>query len=100
MKTFDHELNRLLRSAAGAPARPLVELDLGLQNRVLARLRASPVAAGITALSAFCWRGALAACSLAAVAVTLAVLQSPVDTPDPYSEAESLLIEAAGFALN
>jgi len=102
MKKLDQDLNRLLHLAAGAPDRPLVELDMGLQNRVLAqlRLRASPVAAGISALSAFCWRGALAACSLAVVAVTLAVLQAPTDVQDPYAEVESLSIEAAGIALN
>jgi len=100
MKKQSHDLDRLLRSASVAPVRPLVELDMGLQNRVLARLHASPVAAGISALTTPCWRGALAACSLAAVAVTLAVLQAPTDSQDPYSEAESVSVEAAGIASN
>lgn len=100
MNKKSHDLDRLLRSAAAAPSRPLVELDLGMQNRVLSRLRASPVAAGISALTVLCWRGALAACSLAAVAVAVAVLQAPSDSQDPYSEAESVTVEAVGIAAN
>lgn len=100
MKRSSHDLDRLLRSAAAAPARPLPELDLGLQNRVLARLKASPVSTGLSALSGLCWRGALVACSLAVVAVTLALWQAPGDSVDPYVEAESVAVEAIGIAAN
>ena len=100
MKKQSHDLDRLLRSAAAAPSRPLPELDLGLQNRVLARLKASPVSTGLSALSGLCWRGALVACSLAAIAATIALWQSPGDATDPYLEAESVAVDAIGIAAN
>jgi hypothetical protein len=102
MKSTHNDLDRLLRSAAKAPGRPLVELNHGLQNRVLAQLRATsgiPGASRVVALTALWWRGALGLCSVAAVAVALTVLQSPVEQ-DPYTEAENVSLEAVGLALN
>ncbi len=100
MKSMNEDLRRLLGAAAVAPGRPLVELDSGLQNRVLARLRSSRVASRISALSELWWRGALAACALAVVAVSLALWQSSPELPDPYAEAETLPVESYGLAAN
>lgn len=103
MNSAKNDLDRLLRSAAQAPGQPLVELDIGLQNRVLAQLaqlRATSGASRAASSTALWWRGALTLCAAAAVAVALTVRQSPVESQDPYLEAEALTLEAELFASN
>ena len=100
MKRLASDWERLLRAAAQAPGAPLVEMNTGLQNRVLAQWRASPVASELAAVTALWWRGALTACSLAVIALALAVYYAPADSTDPYAEAESMAFDAEALAIN
>ena len=100
MKNANHDLDRLLRSAARAPGQPLVELDLGLQNRVLADWRRAPRVA-VGSLVGWWWRGALGACSVAAIIVAMAVFNTPAEVQDPYATGdETLSLLAPSLAIN
>jgi len=100
MKNAYHDLDRVLRSAARAPGQPLVGLDIGLQNRVLAEWRRGPRAA-VASLVGWWWRGALAACSVAAIIIAMAVLNTPAEIQDPYAAAdETLSLLAPSLAVN
>ena len=100
-KKLDHNLDRLLRSAALAPARALPELDFGLQQRVLLALRAAPARVVEALTPRLWWRGALAACSLATAVVVLATVNTPAESQDPYASPDAgVALIAPSFAGN
>lgn len=100
MNDTKQALERVLRSAAAAPKAPLVEMNLGLQNRVLDQLRSLPLANRVVAVSALWWRGALALCSVAVLAVALATSQGTNAPEDPYADIENVALEVESLALN
>lgn len=73
-------LDRLLRSAASAPERELPELDRGLENRVLAAVRAAQRAGDPTPLLRVLRLG-LAMAGATAVFTVLLALGSPQSAP-------------------
>ena len=101
MNQLDQKLDRLLRSAALAPALGGPELDFGLQQRVLTAWRSAPVGLVESLAPVWWWRGALAACSVAAAIVVLAMVNAPVETQDPYAAPDAgVALIAPSFAVN
>ncbi len=101
MNRLDQQLDRLLRSAATAPARAVPELDFGLQQRVLKASRRSPGRIVESLTPRWWWQGALAACSLATVIVVFARVNAPVEIQDPYASPDAGVdLIAPSFASN
>ena len=100
MTPLDHQLDRLLRSAASAPATAVPPLTFTQEARILAGWRRA-VRDGVDPgwLLALWRRGAVVACTAAAVALAASWLaRGPVPEADPLLATDQNLIAAVNTA--
>jgi len=91
MKAFNDPLDRLLKSAAQAPPRPVGELPFATETRVLAAWRAGAAEdAGLALLSLF-RRGLALAGALSVLTVALSLWIMHRDTSDVWAVSDPVI---------
>lgn len=100
MTRLDQQLDRLLRSAAGAPMPAAPPLSFARETRILAAWRRGGAAGADAGWLIALWRrGAAAACATAALALAASWLaRSPVPEADPLIATDQNLIAAVNTA--
>ncbi len=91
MKALSDPLDRLLQSAAHAPAPPAGELPYAIETRVLASWRAGSLDDTVRSLLPLFRRGLALAGVLSVLAVAISVWLMHRDTPDVWAGSDTLV---------
>jgi hypothetical protein len=94
MSPLDHQLNRLLRSAAHAPAVPVGEVDLAIQSQALAAWRRVGASVESVNLLTVLRRGLVLAGAVAAITVFFSLQQDSQTTADETAIVDDVYLVA------